>query len=421
MSLKVLIVSNNEFCLTESNGRVLGTLLQCISNEEKLQFCINGSSVSSALITESYRISDKTVLKGVLSSKIRATKLPCDLQASSSAKKKKKIKRTAGTMLIRDLVWKSCLSRLEFFDLAKQFHPDIILWQYGDSGFMADLVRQLALKFESKLVVFTTEDYYFKTWDYFAKKDRSFSYKLFSSEMKYATKKAFDMTTLCIANTPQLAERFERAFKCRTEVIMNSSEITQIGVNFGTQIENRIVYAGNLGINRHLSIISIARALKRIDPSIHFEVYGKPEETVAKMLEAEENIYLMGFVSYQEITQIIKQSRLVIHAESFEDFYRYDLKAAFSTKITDALVSGTPLFIYAPEELAETDYLVQNSCAFVCTDETDLDDRLRCALYDDVKRESIIAKGKEIVYKNHNAEKNSQRMLELLQSILEEL
>ena len=417
MSPRVLIISNTPFHLSDSNGRVLGTLLSGVSNEDKMQFCVNGASVSSALIENSYRISDKTVLKGVLARKIQATKLPCDIPAGTGAQKVKGISRTALSMLARDLLWKFCMKRTEFLTLAEQFKPDIVMWQYGDSGFMADLARLVAERCNAKIVVFTTEDYYFKTWDYLSKKDKSFTYTLFSREMKRANKRLFEKVSLCIANTPQLAERFKSAFGCRTETIMNSSDLRPIREDQNEQVENRIVYAGNLGINRHLSILKIAEALEKIDPNIRFEVYGHPSESVAEALKAEPNIKLMGFRSYQEITDIIKLSRLLIHAESFEEFYRYDLQAAFSTKITDALASGTPLFMFAPDNLAETSYLMENECAFVCTDESTLGDCLRSALYDGEKRKSIVEKGADTVLKNHDAKKNCRYMVEMLESL----
>ncbi len=199
---------------------------------------------------------------------------------------------------------------------------------------------------------------------------------------------------------------------------MNSSDVHMLSKKRQACVENRIVYAGNLGINRHLSIIKIAEVLENIDSSIRFEVYGRPTEAVVEAMQTSPNIKLMGFRSYQEITEVLKSSRLVIHTESFETFYRYDLEAAFSTKITDALGSGTPLFMYAPENLAETSYLIENDCAFVCTEDCTLDNCLRKALYDEEKRDAVVAKGRHIVLQNHDAEKNCQRMQELLQSLV---
>lgn len=413
---RVLIVSNTQFHMSDSNGRILGMLLRSIGNDKKLQFCVRGNSVSSELIKDCYRISDATVLKSVFSARIMAEKLPCDQPLRRVEPNNKKIKRTALSLIVRDLLWNLSFSKMDFISIAKAFQPDIVIWQFSDSGFMAKLALRISSICNAKLAVFTTEDYYFKTWDYLSKKDHTLAYSLFSSGMRRVVKKVFERTDLCVANTQHLADRFRCEFGCRTEVIMNSSEIT-ISNRRINNIENRIVYAGNLGINRHLSIISIARALKEIAPDVRFEVYGNPSSVVADSLEAESNICLMGFVSYTELTEIIYRSRLMIHVESFEDFYRKDLEAAFSTKITDVLCSGTPLFMFAPDNLAETIYLRENGCAFVCSSEKDLDKSLQCALYNQAERDLRVHKGKEMAKNNHDAKKNQQHMLEYLQSI----
>ena len=419
MQPKILIISNTEFNLSDSNGRFLGTLLKGIDNEHKMQFCINGTSVSSTLINTSYRISDKSVVRCIIKNRIPAIQLPLDLppDVSKGTISSRKIKRNAASMLARDYLWKISLSRTDFMRLAKAFNPDIVLWQYGDSGFMADLTRRVAKECNAKIVVYTTEDYYFKTWDYFSKRGRTLTYILFSTEMRRSVRKLFKETFLCIANTPLLAERFKNEFGCRTEVVMPSASYN-INQTKEPIRRKRIVYAGNLGINRHLSVIEIARALRVIDPTIIFEVYGRAKEEIWEKLKEEPNIRMMGFVSYQEITEIIRTSLITVHTESFEEFYRYDLEAAFSTKITDALASGTPLFLYAPANLAETSYLIENKCAFVCTDISELKCCLRKALFNQDERDNIVKKGFEISSQNHDIETNCQRMQDLLQSLL---
>ena len=421
MQPKVLVISNTEFNLSDSNGRFLGTLLRGIDNEHKMQFCINGTSVSSNLIKSSYRISDKTVVRCFVKKRVPAVKLPIDIppEASKGIISNRKIKRNAASMLVRDFLWKISIPRTDFISLAKEFKPDIVLWQYGDSGFMSELTRRIANECNAKIVVYTTEDYYFKTWDYFSKRGRTLTYTLFSTEMRRSVRKLFKESSLCIANTPFLAERFENEFGCRTEVVMPSASDNLNQAEEPIR-RKRIVYAGNLGINRHLSVIEIARALYEIDPSVVFEVYGRAEEKIWAELKEEPNIRMMGFVSYWEITEIVRTSLLTVHTESFEEFYRYDLEAAFSTKITDALISGTPLFMYAPGNLAETQYLKKNRCAFVCTEKQQLSSSLREALNDEKLRNSIIESGKEVVERNHNSIINQRRIYNLLLSVCEE-
>lgn len=415
---KVLILSNTPLHLSDSNGRVLGFLLNGIPNDRKIQFCIQGNSVSEELIDNCYRITDIEIAKGFLSKKIQAHKLPNFDQPGLYKSRKKRVKRTPLSMLLRDIAWTLCLKKTDYFVIASRFQPDIILWQYGDSGFMARLSLALSKVCNAKLVIFSTEDYCFKKWNYLTKKRRGIIYNLFFREMYYSTKKALENSTLCIFNTPQLAKRFHDEFKITTNVIMQSanssvSRIKSLSVN-----EKIVIYAGNLGLNRHLSLIEIAKEMNCIDPSICFEIYGHASEKVMQAFINEPNIKYNGFVSYESILNRTSTSLLSVHAESFEDFYKKDLQAAFSTKIPDLLASKTPLFIYAPDCLAETQYLKNNGCAFVCTERNSLRESLESALYDNKLRDEVVYKSMEIVNSNHNNKKNENKMIELLNKVV---
>ena len=412
---RVLIISNTEFNLSDSNGRALGLLLQGIPNENKMQFCIHGSSVSSELIRNCYRISDFDVLKGLFKWSVKATRLMQDVSIKQSNGNKKRLKRTPIRMLARDVLWSLKIPRLEFIKLALDFKPDIIIWQYGDSGFLAGLTRKLAVLCHAKIIIFSTEDYYFKTWNYLNKGGKSFIYRLFHKEMRFQTKKTIDIASLCICNTPHLAARFQAEFHCKTDVIMQSA--SDIGPKSRPNVKKRIVYTGNLGLNRHVSLIQIAETLYSIDNTIVFEIYGKTSAEIEKALRNVPNIRFMGFVSYQEVIQVIQDSLLIVHAESFDEFYTYDLQAAFSTKIPDSLSAGIPFFLYAPANLAETKYLQENNCAFVCTDRQNLLNKLQIALTDSIERDKIVNVALEISKTNHNSLINQKKMVQLLEKV----
>lgn len=415
---RVLILSNTPFYLSDSNGRALGLLLKGIPNKEKIQFCIQGSVISAELIDQCYRITDMDILWGVFKSSINAYGMPKDVSTGSYKKTtRKRVKRTPFSMLLRDMAWKTKMKKTDFFSIASNFQPDIVLWQLGDSGFMAELAICLSRNSNAKLVVYSTEDYYFKDWNYLSRGKKGFVYPFFYRGMRSSIKKAMTYSSLCICNTPQLAYRFRSEFDIQTEVIMQSANDV---ASFGSDLKdnNTIMYAGNLGLNRHDSLIKIARALYKIDPVFRLEVYGYASEAVKKAFLIEPNIIYKGFVSYEMVVQRIHSVRLLVHAESFDPFFQKDLKAAFSTKIPDSLASGTPLFLFAPDGLAETQYLKDNSCAFVCSDIESLESALALALKDDARRAQVLYNSVAVVHSNHNLVNNQKHMLHLLKSII---
>lgn len=417
--MKLLIVSNNAFNNTSSNGRTLGRLLTGIPLEDKMQFCVNGTSISSDLITESYQITDKMMLNGLLRKKIMANRL-CEnesqqiIKDNESANYKQKIGRTPFSMLIRELIWKSGYHKTNLLSLAESFQPDIIVYQMGDNAFLIDLVLEIAKKTKSKIVTYTTEDYYFKEWNYLRKSDKKdILYSIFHYIYKKSLVKLLEESSLLIANTPLLANIYKNKFGVRTECVMASAADFDLIENY--KVNQNAIYAGNLGVGRHETLIKIADSLKKW--GIKLEVYGKANLEIEDVFKSNSNIEMHGFISYEELKAKIKSAYLVIHAESFDSYYLKDCKMAFSSKIADCLACGVPLLLVAPDEMAVTKYLMDNRAAFICDSISNLDNVIDKAINDKVQRENVIINAKKLAINNHVQESNADMVMGLLSSI----
>ncbi len=110
----------------------------------------------------------------------------------------------------------------------------------------------------------------------------------------------------------------------------------------------------------------------------------------------------------------MRNSDLLIHVESFDDFYKEDLKFAFSTKIADSLASGTCFLLYAPESLACTKYLLGNQAAYVAVDRAQLKEHLKILIQDENARTRYLRNAQQLVRTNHNAQKNAKAFQHIL-------
>ena len=164
-----------------------------------------------------------------------------------------------------------------------------------------------------------------------------------------------------------------------------------------------------------MSLIEIAATLYEINSDYRLDVYGNiPNDEVKKGFEGCKGIRYKGFISYSEVLEIMKKSDLIVHAEAFDEFSKWDLRYAFTTKIADALSCGTCFFVYAPDGLACTEYLKDNNCACVVTDKTKLKKELQSILYNKALRNEYAGRAHKIAEKNHNSEKNCSRFQEIL-------
>ena len=382
-----------------------------------MQFCIKDETISPELVWEAYCISDAMVLKGMLKVKLVAKKLQStDGTVSAEGGQGEKAGKNGLKFLLRELAWGVKLGSTDFLQRALEFAPDIILFQIGHSGFLADLAVKLTQICKSKLVAFTTEDYYLKKWNFLQPNKRSFAFELYMAKYRRAIRSVMGMTALCVANTPVLAESYARDFGVKTAVIMAAASGSVAACH--ERQENTVVYAGNLTLNRYRSIIEIAQLVAKADPTAEVAVYGKTTPEIEAEFKKCGNIATKGFVSYDVLMPRLANARLLLHCESFDEFYRRDLQAAFSTKIADCLASGVPLLLYAPEEFAETRYLTQEACAVVCTDEAQLRLGVARALTDEPLRLATVENAKQIAKQNHNLENNQKKMYDLLISVM---
>lgn len=415
MSPKVLVVSNTALTTSNSNGRTLGLLLSGIEKEKLMQFCIKDEPVSSELIREAYCVSDTMVIKGMLKHKIASKKLCVFEDGHIVIGHQQQVSKTGFKFWGREIIWRIKLRSMDFWSRAVEFQPDIILFQLGNSGFLADLAYRLSKMCKAKLIVFTTEDYYFKEWNFIQPAQKSGAFDAYMKKYRKSIDRVLRNSSMCIANTPALAKKYAEEFGVQTDVVMAAaSEKIETCCQ---KPENTVVYAGNLTLNRYRSIADIAKIVAETDPEAVVTVYGSTTPEMEEELKRFHNVSLNGFVKYDVLLPKLANAKLLLHCESFDDFYRKDLQAAFSTKIADSLASGVPLLLFAPANFSETEYLIKEKCAFVCTDSKELKDCVEKALHDEQARCSVVNRARCIANQNHNLHRNQQKMLDIIKSV----
>ena len=394
---RVLVVSNGCFSLTDSNGRTLSKLFSGYDPSCLAQVFTYGTPDFN-VCKNYYKITDKAVLKSLVTRKSGGFPVEDDCQQTPALSSiRKKAKRTPFRKLVRELIWKySGWYKGRFDKWLEEFSPEAVLVFAGDGGFIMDCARIVAEKFNIPVVIYTTEDYCFKDYNYLTKR-KSLFYNAFYNNLKKSYKKLEPHVEKGFFNTPMLTDCYASEFGFSCECLFARSDIEFVQSEAIVDKDNiKVSYLGNLGLKRHLPLIDIADALAKAAPGAVLDVYGAADEEVKNAFDGNSNVSYKGFVDYDEVVKIIHDSDLVVHAEYDEPFNLRDLKAAFSTKIPDSISSGTPLLMYANESLACTDFLIRNRCAFVATNKDMLEDVVRNALFDESKRAEVIATAERV-------------------------
>ena len=422
---KVLVISNNCFSESSSNGRTLGNFFKGWPKENLAQFYLSGKNLYYDICTNYFKVTDWQALCAFKGGRCTGGPVQENLDGANSATNEsefcpeKKISKNALTALARNIVWRSGRwKHCGFETWVRSFSPDIVLLQAGDFAYMFQLALEVANGIDARLVIYNSEGYYFNDYDYFRGKGiAKMLYPIFLHDLKRNLRKAYMRASHIFYSCDELTKDYKKEFDIPSETIYTASDmpITPIITNNKNFV---ISYCGNLGLNRHKSLIEVADALQEISKDLFLDVYGKiPNKDVKSELSNCPGIRIHEFVTYEIVKSIITNSDLVLHVESFDEFYKKDLRYGFSTKLADLLSSGKCFLLYAPESLACSRYLIENQAAYVVTEKNKLRNILASIIHNQKARTKYRDRALALAEKNHRGGKNIQRF----QSVLKEL
>lgn len=414
---KVMIFSNNCFSDTGSNGRTLANFFLNWPIENIAQFYIKNEKPNIKVCNNYFRITDSEAIKLFFTGKKKNIEHPqFNGQKKIENNLKRPMKRTPLNILLRDFIWRSMRWKgKEFDNWIKDFNPDVILLQAGDSPFMLNLATNIAKKNKIPLVIYNSESYYFKKENYMENSVSSLLfYPIFRIYLKKQYRRTMRYATHTIYISDYLQEAYQKEFNHKSTTLMTVTDYQA-----KPRLVNRDIpifsYLGNLGLGRIDSLIKIANTLQDINKDIFLHVYGNTvNEDDRKVLEECKGLRYHGSISYEDVLDVMHDSDVLLHVENFSDFYKKDLQYGFSTKIADSLASERCFFVFAPQEIGFCDYLKKNEAAWVINSEDQLKESLKIIISNVDERNKYINNAKILSQKNHNKEKNGKKFYEIM-------
>lgn len=409
----VLIISNNTLTFSDSNGRTLLNLIRGIKEKNNLyQFSINNLPGRSNLIKENYSISDFDILQSFKKLRFNVGEINKIIDNKSNFKRKRK--KTALKMLIRHYMWSIHFRfNKKLFKWFNSIKPEVIIFQAGDCLQLYSLTIKLCRKFKTKLVVYNSEDYPFKNFDYFSKSERTNPiYSFFKHKLNRFSNKIYKISNLNIFLTDELKKLYEKKLNIKGVCIPNSSSI--VPTNNSKYNNPKVIrYFGNLQNNRDQSIEKIAKIIKDNKLPFIIEIFSS---TYIKKFENFDFIKQEGFVDYNLLQTLIVSSDVNLHIESFDSFYEKDIKNGFSTKIPDIICSNRLFLLFAPKSIYLSKFISENNLGYYASNDTEL----LTALREISKSKSNKYSDYMLQYANNyfNIEKNSTTFTMLFEELL---
>lgn len=416
---KVLVISNNSFSLSNSNGRTLGLLFKGWPKDKLAQFCITTDGPDWDVCDHYFCASDRQVMKRTLTLRgVKRNDLK-EYQTYISIPKTKRIKRTPIKSLVRHFMWRLGIWRRGDFDSwVADFSPEIVIIQSGDTAFTHDLARGIANQYQAKLVFFNTEGIYFLKENYLYKGFYdSIFFPLYHHIYKHSYRRAMQCASYAFYLNDLIKHDNDAVFDIPGRVIYNTSSLSPTPFVFN-QDAPVISYFGNFGFDRSKALVEFAQVLSELNNNYKFHVYGRASTEDEVLFSSCKTIVFEGFIPYNKVIDIIQHSDLLVHVESRNPLYSENLRYGFSTKIADCLSSARPFVLFAPKDIACVQYVLDNNCAWFADSRDTLKTVLSELFSNADKREIVSLNARKVAMENHDLKINNSTFQTILIGLL---
>ena len=186
----------------------------------------------------------------------------------------------------------------------------------------------------------------------------------------------------------------------------------------------RMVYTGNLGLNRWQVLRNLAQAVEHIreqgDVPLELQVYA-PEEQLrswGSALGDSPSVTLKGWVSMEQLPRIFHESDILVHVESDDaqnlEYTRYSL----STKLSQYMMAGRCILGIGPDQVGSMQTIRQASAGIVIQNRHVLSDcgALRRMLTDAGAREELGRNGRRWATAHVSSQLKQPKFRRLLQT-----
>lgn len=383
----ILIISSNPMSNVFNNGKTLNAFFDKYPKDKIAQLYFAATLPDSDICSTYFRISDVDMLNLKLKRSQKCGEKVEAIEGTNVQTKEentvRSVKKNNFTRLLREALWCSGWDTKELRLWLDEFRPEIVFFLAGDVVYAHKICRYIVTKYHTKMAMYITDDYILprKNPDIFGfirrrlikkwmKKSVQSCDALFtiSEPMRVCYKEMFGKDSFVAANMYEPDERENKAEGTNENII--------------------ITYAGGLHYNRHLTIMKIVAAIKKINEKnigkkIILKIYSGSVLKQKDMEEFSKSDCCIwgGLLDSEALEKELKQSDFLLHVESFKKSNICDTKLSLSTKIPEYMSYHKPIIAIGPKEVASMKYL--EDCACCVTDLKDILPKLEKSLYDD--------------------------------------
>lgn len=421
---KILVISNNAFSKTSNNGKTLASFFRSFSAINIAQLYFSSEIPTDDYFQNHYQIPDVQLLKSIFSRSITSGRVvkPCEKENHSVNSESNFINEKVKTILgysnfariIRELIWS--IGNWETEELTNwidEFSPDVIFLCAGDSEFAYTITRKLRDRFDSKLIIYITDDYVLPRNNF------NIFWWFRRNRILKRIRDVLKNSNLFITISKSMSEAYKILFNKESICFMNiTSSLRQ---NNSVAIKNDkkdtidLVYTGGLHFNRYKTLALLAHAIKQYNISksvnekyAYLRIYSinRPSRSIIKKINIEGVSKYCGSLNSDELKDVLNKCDIPVHVESFERKNIESTRLSISTKIPEYLSLGKAILAIGPKDVASMEYL--DKSAYCINNPNEIVKEIQLLFKNNELQENLSQFALEMFNANHNFEKTTE-------------
>lgn len=395
---KVLVLSHNAFSASQNNGKTLESFFDGWEQSNLAQIFLQPEDPDWSFCVNYFRITDYEMLERALfrgnsgRALVQTPKEPMPVELQSPVRRlyearrggtqrsgvnrfihNQFINRRPSFVSARELIWAAGRWKSQdLSDWVAEFSPDVLFFQGSSCAFGYQIASWICDNFDVPLVLQLTDDYTARSHP------TSVFERINNRRYLEELQKAVNRAACVIAISESMADEYRARFGGQYAILMNSAQRrADLREERSDSHRRRMLYAGNVGLNRWKSLLSIGHALHEISTesgvNAYLDVFAPPTtpEDVVRALTRVPTINYRGFISPRELQSEMASADFLVHVESFDRKMKQVTRLSISTKIPEYLSTGRPIYALGPDEVESIRYLRDNGAAHVTTSRSD--------------------------------------------------
>ncbi len=410
---RILVVSNNSFSDTGNNGKTLASFFIEYPEECIAQLYFNPEVPNNTHYHNYFRITDSDLVRCVFKKNVgcgniiyqKAVALDGNFQKDNNSITRM-LKKYNATRTVREIFWLSKKWKTESLNQwLDEFSPKIVFFCAGDSGFAYDITKYVQKKYDTKLVVYITDDYVLP------RKTISPFWWLRKNYILNKMRDSVGRSDLFITISKQMKEKYKQLFGKDSILAANMTEsIRDQSIRVKKNDNLALVYAGGLHYKRYITLNLLAQSLKKYNNDLnnkkkaYLKIYSwqKPSHSVLKYLNLEGVSEFCGKLNPMQLKEILNYCDIPVQVESFAKKSIESTRLSISTKIPEYLSLGKAVLAIGPHQVASMEYLKDS--AFCITNQNHIYVELKKLLNNNELIEKLSVKALQKYEENHKKE-----------------